>query len=83
MQATFPSLAGLLERYSQAKIARAIGRPRSFVCRLVHGQPLRDASVIPALAEFLRLDHRVLSDLVVADSKKHARSKSESVAAPV
>jgi len=70
-----PSLAELLRPFTQAKLARAIGRPRGFVHRLASGQPLRDPSVIPALAKILRLDHRVLADLVIADAQRYARER--------
>lgn len=51
---SLPQLRDFLDVVNAGKLARAIGRDRSFIQRLRNGQPLQDPTLIEPLARALR-----------------------------
>lgn len=74
VDATLPALADLLSVTCHAEVARRIGKPRGYVWRLAHGQPLHDDTVIPALAKALHQSEEFVLRVALNDLR---RSRSE------
>lgn len=74
MSDALPSLADLLRCTCFAEIARAIGKPRGYAWRLAHGQPLRDPSLIPALAKALHQSESFLQRVCANDARREEHS---------
>lgn len=69
------TLGCLLKPYTLAHVAREIGRPRGFVWRLRHGQPLYDDAVIPQLAKVLRISEIALTKIIIDDRSVVRRAR--------